>query len=67
MTTLDFMESYCIDKPPFFDCKNYDVWSHRMKTFLHVIDFDILYVCENDLSKSKLNDEMFSLNARAIS
>ncbi|MCQ7416357.1 hypothetical protein NP118_23405 [Salmonella enterica] len=66
MATMDFLEGQCIDKPPFFNGRNYDVWRKRMKTFLLAIDFDILYVCENDLSKSKLNDEMLLLNAQAI-
>lgn len=66
MATINFLDGQCIDKPPFFNGENYDIWRKRMKTFLLAIDFNILYACEHDLSKLKLNEKFFSFNAQAM-
>jgi len=56
MTTL---EVHAIDRP--IENRNYDVWKSRMKTFMLVMDFDVLYVCEHDVSKLELNNEQLTM------
>ena len=37
-----------------------------MKNFMFAMDFKIVYVCEHDLSKLQLNNELLTINAKAI-